>query len=412
MKPRMKHQENSGDLDRWTGRLSQLIVVLVFIIGCVLLWMFYPNSYQAKRLQELPVNFHSVDEGDYSADPTQFWNPAVDLAILDDIIRDLDPDAQNIEQRAEVVRQVLNNPVPIITPTIIPTSTALPGEVNPTTTPVKTATTRPTQARSTNTPKATKTITITYTLVPSPTKTYALVTLTLTPTSTITITNTPDPTNTLTRTPTPTPTKKNTKTLTPTPTMTGTYNTPTHTPTLTYTPTHTPTLTDTPTPTSTPTLTDTPTPTSTPTLTDTPTPTKTTTPSPVCIPSDPLTGFASYFTPNEGTLNVPLNVQPIIRFNQAMDASSLQYRTGPNAENFIVLCEPKKLDNQNCKKDSEISASITISSKVNSNDQVLISPASLLKPNTVYSVFTGPTLMNVCGQLQGIRVFATFTTGQ
>ncbi len=119
----------------------------------------------------------------------------------------------------------------------------------------------------------------------TPTSTY---TPTDTPTSTPTLTNTPTDTPTKTETPTDTPTATNTPTTTATHTPT---DTPTSTPTLTNTPTDTPT--DTPTATATETSTATYTPTDTPTSTPTASETPTDTATPTFTPTDTPTATAT-----------------------------------------------------------------------------------------------------------------------
>ncbi len=322
-------------LEGFMARRVWLWTVSVCLILSAFVGAFFLPQWIALSKSDtyLPIPIHSSDEADYSADSFPRMVPAVGLEILRAIIRNSDPETEDLADRLATVTTILLTPVPTATPqpaTASPNNPAGPpggppaAPGSPTAPPTATAshTGIPTGTLG---PTATPTASSTQTETPTPTRTGTLVALatatrtappphntaipTFTPTATYTPTDTPTATFTPTDTPTATytPTDTPTPTFTPTDTPTATYTptdtptptfTPTHTPTATYTPTDTPTATFTPTdtPTATYTPTDTPTPTFTPTDTPTATYTPTDTPTPTFTPTD--TPTATY-TPTD-----------------------------------------------------------------------------------------------------------------
>ncbi|MEL7590248.1 MAG: hypothetical protein AAGU17_03000 [Anaerolineaceae bacterium] len=274
---RPDHQQYINKDDKWTGWLRKVIIILLVLIMLILIWIFLPQNYQSNSFQEIPVNFHSVDEGNYQADPTRYWNPVVNLSILKDIIAELEPESENVEERVDQVFVTLSAPVPTAQPQPIDpgfTQTLIPIYITPT-------------QRSTS---ALISLTATISLTSSQTQTGTIVTptqtpspiLSTTPLLTITITTTPMVTLTPDKTKKHTATNPPTHTSTPFPTYTSTY---TKTPVSTYTPTNTtiPTSTTMPNPTRTKKY--------TPPANNTPKPTHTSTPTPAPATTNNSDGF-------------------------------------------------------------------------------------------------------------------------
>ncbi len=359
-------QEESSNQRRKT---VLLVLILLLLFTCVVFSLLPQWSISAKGIDLLPVNLHSKDDADYSADLRSHPIPAISLAILKDVLSDHDPSATDWPARLATIDAVLEAPIPTMTPaftrnpsllptqvpatatsvqateiflpntpvssliasaTVVPTTfpkatapiipTATPTQVkNPilaataTRTLIPTATYTPTSAAS-STATSNPTFTATPTNTPTSTATYTLTptktsspTATSTATATASHTTTPTPTQTATFTPTPTDAPTSTPTYTPTPTDTATP-TPTDTATFTPTPTDTPTSTPTYTPTPTHTATSTPTHTATFTLTptDTPTSTPTYTPTPTDTATPTPTDTATFTpTPTDTPTSTP-----------------------------------------------------------------------------------------------------------
>jgi hypothetical protein len=302
---------------------------------------------------------------------------------------------------------------PTNTPTHTPTEKPTMTPINTTT---NTATNTPTQtATNTFTPTPTQTFTDTPTLTPTPTNTAtqtptftststATATATLTPTAPPTLTQTP--TNTATHTSTytatliptviPTPsftfTPTPTYTLTPSPSSTST-NTPTWMPTFTslptitgtISPTHTPTYTPTVSPSLTPTPFNTVVPSPTPIFTSSPTPTATIA---VCNTSGTNIPLIKFFIPSDGSVNVPVNSQPVIVFNQSIDPTTLIYGDTKN----IVLCQKTSPTSNACNSTTIVNVTIEILSIVYKNDYVILHPLQLLESGKRYTIFVGNSL--------------------
>jgi hypothetical protein len=253
------------------------------------------------------------------------------------------------------------------------------------------------------------TFTFTATSTNSPTATFSFTpTLTFTPTHTFTPTWTSSVTPSLTHTPTFTPSLPPTFTFTPTwtnsPTPTFTF-----TPTMTFTPTQTftPTLTSSVTPTFTFTSTLTPIPTLTSTFTLTPTPTATISTCNINTGGDLL----KYMWPSDGSVNIPLDVIPVIVFNQSMDASTLTYGN----TSHIVICQKVSPSSNSCRNGTEVNAYLEIRSVVYHNDWVIIHPLENLRKGILYTMFAGNQIIALpeCASYStplGGRIQSTFTT--
>ena len=264
-----------------------------------------------------------------------------------------------------------------------PTFTQTPSITN-TSTWTPTFTISPT-ATFTFTPTSTHTFTPTWTSSVTPSLTYTpTFTPSLTPTFTYTPSLTNSPTATFTFTPThtftPTWTSSATPSLTFTPTLT---NSPTAT--FTFTPTSTHTFTPTWTSSVTPSLTFTPTSiatqTFTPPLTLTPTPTPTLTTCNV----DPNAEIIAYMYPPDGSVNVPVDIIPVIVFNQSMDTSTLSYGDASH----IVICEKVSGSSNSCRTGTEVNAYLEIRSVIYYNDWLIIHPLETLQKGILYTMFAG-----------------------
>jgi len=264
-------------------------------------------------------------------------------------------------------------------------------------------------------PSMTNTATWTPTFTVSPTWTSSVTpTFTFTPTNTHTFTPTwtNSVTPSLTHTPTFTPSLTPTFTLTPTNTFTFTPTwTSSVTPSLTYTPTFTPSLTPTftltPSQTSSPTATFTFTPTSTqiftptwtssvtPTLTATNTRTPSFTPSSTLTPTptptlttcnvNPNSEIIAYMFPPDGSVNVPVDIIPVIVFNQSMDLSTLTYGDASH----VVICQKVSGSSNSCRTGTEVNAYLEIRSVIYYNDWLIIHPLEKLQNGILYTMFAG-----------------------
>ncbi len=399
-------------------RISQFnVLLIVFFLLLIIIGSTLAFSDDAKiKFSEIPFGIHAQEKADYSGDIIGDELPNVDIDIIQAILADENFSKEEIEIRFSRVLEQLDDPVLVaITPDPEDSSTTtIPIERTPEIQQSQISPLSPSATSNiltqtmTNTPgivilpteSLTKTIfvnpTIAPTLTPTPTHTKTF-TSTFLPTWTGTVIPTftinPSPTKTPTITPIFTQTKTPTYTPTPTPTVTPTYtatptSTSTPTPTYTFTPTNTATNTPTHTPTNTPTMTLTQTYTFTPippTLTYTPSPTATAT-NPACNITNPPITITAIFYPISGSTNVLVNIQPSIRFNQSMDASSFDYEN----KDSIVLCE---FDHSNtCPTSKIVEATIRFESNVYFHDTVIITPLNLLKDETEYTIFAGTHL--------------------
>ena len=423
----------------WIGSLAlSVMIVASVLIGAV-------NTFvtpQQDVFVQIPINVSSKEQANYGDGVEQFVFPGVDIAIVDEILGDaVITDQRSLENRLSEMANLLQQPIPVATenselvdgnsPTeqfyetvVIPTNTQ---SITPTqntsltlipVTGTSTLTKQPSQTASlTLDPSFTSTLNPTIILSPTLTNS-PLPTFTGTFTNTATFTFTPSYTSSVTPTFTFTPSRTNTFTFTPTRTHTLTFtptSTSSRTPTFTFTPTHTssvtPTFTFTPTYTSsvTPTFTYTPTRTNTftftPTVTssNTPTftltftqtntssitPTFTLTPSPtatlaICN-TTPKTSLLKYMWPPDGSVNVPVDVIPVIVFNQSIDPSSLVY----GEPSRIVICQKSSDSSNACRNGSEVNATLEIKSMVYQNDWIIIHLQEPLRGGILYTMFAG-----------------------
>ncbi|MDO9084980.1 MAG: Ig-like domain-containing protein [Anaerolineaceae bacterium] len=379
--------------------------IIIFIILFILVSSFLPFvDAKTKEILEVPMAIHAVERADYSDDFIDNNFPGVKLSILWEILHDQNISSEELEARILQLEKQLVQQVPQY-------SEIQPGVINtnPDGSPLVEATTT-TPGILEGTPGSTETsisilgpnpfITSTIpsstqpgmTLTPSQTETISGTNPSLPPTYTPTVTVSP-----VSPTQTHTPTRTNTwlpPTYTPTYTVTSVPPTQTYTPTRTNSPTNTPTFTPTDiwtnTPTATPTDTLTPTQTYTftpipPTSTYTPSPTATAT-EPTCNTTNPPITITVIFNPISGSTDVPVNIQPSVRFNQSMDATTFEYEI----KDSIVLCE---FDNFNaCPTSKIVDATIKFDSIVYFQDTVIIIPNVPLKGDETYTIFVGTLL--------------------
>jgi len=326
-----------------------------------------------KTSTELPISLHSVSDADYSANPRPHWIPEISLAIINDVIQDHEPKATDIEFRVATLQSQLRTPVPTATPRrTVQNELAIVITVEQTNQPTRGATFSSTGIATMSVAVPTIPIQIasptskpTTIFIPYPTNTQAVIIIKPSHTSIPTASQTPTTTPTETQTATSTQTPTSTLTLTPTPTVLSTE-------TVTATETSTPTLSSTPT-------------------------------ADICAPN-PVTGFISSFSPVNGSIDVPVSVQPVIYFNQSMNIDSLTY----GDERHIVLCTTAA-----CRTDDIVPATILINNFLNLNDQVTVIPTGVLAPLTVYYLEIGNQIQNHedCGTInQGLRYQISFST--
>ncbi len=263
MTARTEPQVSSANLG-WARAVTLLLILLVAGL-CSFPWLL--NTTLSPSEGHIPIALQAVDNANYKADDNPMLMQPVDVALIEDVIRDLEPEAVDVEIRLTDLESGLLSPVPTVTP--------YPHSPTP---------------FATRTPKVTPgsevTETSTAMVMPSETQTPS-----------------PPPSATLTPSVTLTPTRNPTQTYTPslTPTSTATllpaYTlTPTQTHTLTKTPTYTPTYTKTNTPTDTPLS---------------------------CEPPDPIMGYVISFDPSDQATSVNVTTNVRVFFNQPMQDASI-----------------------------------------------------------------------------------------
>ena len=89
--------------------------------------------------------------------------------------------------------------------------------------------------------------------------------------------------------------------------------------------------------------------------------------------------------PPDGSVNVPIDVLPVIAFDQSMDLQTLTY----GDDRHIVICEKITESSNSCRSGTEIDAVIEIHSVYYQNDLVIIHPNELLENSIVYTIFAG-----------------------
>lgn len=415
----------------WIGSLAlSVMIVAIVLIGAV-------NTFvtpQQDVFVQIPINVTAKEQANYGDGVEQFVFPGVNIAIVDEILGDSTiTDQRSLESRLSEVATILQQPIPFATENSELVDGNTPTEQNNETVVIPTNTQSSTPTQNTSLTLIPVTGTSTSTLLPSQTASLTLTpsfTSTLNPTIILspTLTNSPLPTftgtftNTATFTFTPTFTNSVTPTFTFTPTSTSSLTptftfTPTHTNTFTFTPTstssRTPTFTFTPTYTSsvTPTLTFTPTRTNTATFTFTPTvtssntptytltfthtntpsitPTLTQSPSPtatlaICNTTS-KTNLLKYMWPPDGSVNVPVDVIPVIVFDQSIDPTTLVY----GDPSRIVICQKSSDSSNACRNGTVINATLEIKSMVYQNDWVIIHLQENLDAGILYTMFAG-----------------------
>jgi hypothetical protein len=118
-----------------------------------------------------------------------------------------------------------------------------------------------------------------------------------------------------------------------------------------------------------------------------------------------------YFIPPNGSTNVPVDVQPVIIFDQSIDPTSLVYGDARN----IVLCQKTSPTSNACINSTIIGATVEITSLVYRNDRLIIHPLQPLQPGKLYTLFVGNNLkpLTECSAYSTVisgRVQNNFTT--
>ena len=154
---------------------------------------------------------------------------------------------------------------------------------------------------------------------------------------------------------------------------------------------------NTPTPGTTPppgtTATATPASTPTPTPASTPNPTPTPTATPACSPPDPLYGFVQTVTPANGATGVPVSTNIVIRFNQPMNATTV------NSTNVYLMDSSQ----------SKAGLWVTVSYNPDTREATM-NPDADLDPDAVYYPAVWKGIKNACGTRQNVTVTTAFRT--
>jgi len=108
-----------------------------------------------------------------------------------------------------------------------------------------------------------------------------------------------------------------------------------------------------------------------------------------CSAPDPTDGFVISFTPPVSSSGVSVNVNPVVRFNQAMKYSTID--SGDKKE--VALCT-----NSGC--GSTEPSTIIVSTTTFTNDTVTIIPDDPLDTNVTYWIIAGKDVENACGTAQ------------
>ncbi len=291
--------------------------MLAILFLCGFLGLITPHWLLAGRtFTQIPFNLHSVAQADYSADPRPSTISGVNLSILADILRDLDPKAQDIEERVMAVLAQIDAPVPVATPSVPGGVVALP---NPAVIPSEPAVTIPPVVSTEPSPAPTSMVPTTVIILPPP--------ATAVPSEPEEPEEPPPP-------PTPPPV-----------------------------------------------------PTSTPTD---------------CSNPIPGTGYLTSVSPADGSLDVPVNLNILVQFNQAMLPSSLTY-----SNYHIILCRAADVT---CQPADTVGASMTIADNLFTNDLVTVIPTDPLDNNHTYYLTIGGLVQNVCSWPQIWVHQSSFTT--
>lgn len=89
--------------------------------------------------------------------------------------------------------------------------------------------------------------------------------------------------------------------------------------------------------------------------------------------------------PPEGSVNVPVDIKPVIVFNQSMDSNSLTY----GDTSHIVICQKVSGSSNSCRSGTEVNAYLEIRSVVYYNDWLIIHPLKPLDNGIQYTMFAG-----------------------
>jgi len=381
--------EGKDNQKKWQ-LLPLVLLLLVILLLCGFLGLLTPHWLNVdKSFEPIPFNLHPVEQANYQVDTDPPTIIGVSLAILADILRDLDPKAGDIDERVKAALEQLDLPVPMAT-ALVPGGIAalsspaasklmpfmaVPAAASPAPTQAPPISAAPTSAIKSPPPPPPAFVAPKEPEKPEEPKENPFIP----PLPPVSVFPFPTPT------PSPSPTSTPTETLTSTST-----STPTETPTSTLTSTQTST------PTETPTLTLTSTPTATPTSTATSAP-------PGCSLPKMGTGYVASVSPENGSKGVPVDVNIVIQFNQAMQASSLTY--GDN--NHFILC---RTADANCKSADTVGATLIVANNPYTNDKVIIIPSVALDNNHTYYLTIGSSVKNACGWWQIVSYRVSFTT--
>lgn len=136
-------------------------------------------------------------------------------------------------------------------------------------------------------------------------------------------------------------------------------------------------------------MTFTPTLTATNTLTPSFTPTSTLTPTPTATLTtcnvNPNVEVLAYMFPPDGSVNVPVDIIPVIVFNQSMDASTLTYGDASH----VVICQKVSGASNSCRTGTEVNAYLELRSVIYYNDWLIIHPQEALQKGILYTLFAG-----------------------
>jgi hypothetical protein len=112
------------------------------------------------------------------------------------------------------------------------------------------------------------------------------------------------------------------------------------------------------------------------------------------------TGFVTSFNPPNNSTGVSVGINPVIRFNQAMDASTLV-----NDKKGIALCAEA-----GCGGPLSMLVTLEITTTTYANDTVTIIPDDPLEVSEDYWINAGTDIENACRTIQSITVQAEFDT--
>jgi len=100
---------------------------------------------------------------------------------------------------------------------------------------------------------------------------------------------------------------------------------------------------------------------------------------------NPNAEIIAYMFPPDGSVNVPVDIIPVIVFNQSMDLSTLTY----GDTSHIVICEKVSGSSNSCRTGTEVNAYLEIRSVIYYNDWLIIHPLLSLQKVFLYTIFAG-----------------------